>query len=305
MASTLRAVTIVACLLSQVQYVQSKICYESNGFESTSYYDCQPDAAVSACCRPGDICYTNGLCHPGPDVQQGITPWYWHGCTDPTFRDPSCFSACFAITGDGVNSCPTYGPNKWCCYGLGGCDCQNSSLVVSALAGSIITTIDLGVTSISSTKTTKTKATTTPSSASTTTPTTSPSTTAGKETTTGGGATAGETTGKTAGETAGQTAGATPTETPTSEKSKSNALPIGVGVGVGGAAAIAIAGLIFFFMRRRKQQVAAAQMIGPEPKYTAATQGPQYEMPARGGNAAELPSAPRPIEYYQELPAER
>ncbi|KFY81172.1 hypothetical protein V499_00054 [Pseudogymnoascus sp. VKM F-103] len=297
MASTLRAVTLVACLLSQVQHVQSKICYESNGFESTSYYDCAPDAAVSACCRPGDICYTNGLCHPGPDAEQGITPWYWHGCTDPTFQDPSCFSACFAVTGDGVYSCPNQGPNKWCCYGLGGCDCNNSTQVVSALAGSIITTIDFGVTSISSTKTTKTTATTTPTSDSTTTTTTPPTTTAGKETTTDGGAAAGETT--------GQTAGTTPTETPTSEKSKSNALPIGVGVGVGGAAAIAIAGLIFFFMRRRKQQVAAAQMIGPEPKYTAAAQVPQYEMPARGGNASELPAAPHPIEYYQELPAER
>lgn len=96
MASTLRAVTIVACLLSQVQHVQSKICYESNGFESQTYYDCAPDAAVSACCRPGDICYSNGLCHPGPDEEQGITAWYWHGCTDPTFQDPSCFSACFS-----------------------------------------------------------------------------------------------------------------------------------------------------------------------------------------------------------------
>ncbi|OBT83040.1 hypothetical protein VE02_09216 [Pseudogymnoascus sp. 03VT05] len=184
---------------------------------------------------------------------------------------------------------------------LGGCDCNNSTQIVSALAGSIVTTIDFGVTSISSTKATKTTATTTPTSDSTTTTTTPPSTTAGKETTTDGGAAAGETTGG----TAGQTAGASPTETPTSEKSKSNALPIGVGVGVGGAAAIALAGLIFFFMRRRKQQVAAAQMMGPEPKYTAAAPGPQYEMPARGGNAAELPAAPHPIEYYQELPAGR
>lgn len=96
MASTLRAVTIVACLLSQVQHVQSKICYESSGFESETYYDCAPDADVSACCRPGDICYSNGLCHPGPEVEQGITAWFWHGCTDPTFQDPSCFSACFS-----------------------------------------------------------------------------------------------------------------------------------------------------------------------------------------------------------------
>ncbi|KFZ16866.1 hypothetical protein V502_04858 [Pseudogymnoascus sp. VKM F-4520 (FW-2644)] len=289
MASTLRAVTIVACLLSQVQYVQSKICYESNGFESETYYDCAPNADVSACCRPGDICYSNGLCHPGPDVEQGITAWYWHGCTDPTFQDPSCFSACFAVTGDGVDSCPGQGPNKWCCYGLGGCDCNNSTQVVSALAGTIITTIDLGVTSISSTKSTST---TSPTSASTTTTTTPPSTTAGKETGTETGAAAGETT------------GTTPTETPSPEKSKSNAVPIGVGVGVGGAAALAIIGLIFFFLRRRNQK-AAAQVVGPEPKYSAAAQGPQYEMPAKGGNAAELSAAPQPIEYYQELPAGR
>ncbi|KFY51032.1 hypothetical protein V496_08993 [Pseudogymnoascus sp. VKM F-4515 (FW-2607)] len=290
MASTLRAVTIVACLLSQVQHVQSKICYESNGFESETYYDCAPDADVSACCRPGEICYSNGLCHPGPEIEQGITPWFWHGCTDPTFQDPSCFSACFAVTGDGVNSCPGQGPNKWCCYGLGGCDCNNSTQVVSALAGSIITTIDLGVTSISSTKTTSTTSLT---SASTTT--TPPSTTAeeGTGTETGAGAAAGE------------TGGATSTETPSAEK-KSNAVPIGVGVGVGGAAAIALACLIFFFVRRRKQKEAAqARMVGAEPKYSAAAQGPHYELSSKGGNAAELPAAPQPIEYYQELPAGR
>ncbi|OBT61301.1 hypothetical protein VE03_09572 [Pseudogymnoascus sp. 23342-1-I1] len=300
MASILRAVTIVACLLSQVQHVQSKICYESDGFESDTFYDCAPNADVSACCRPGDICYSNGLCHPGPDVEQGITAWYWHGCTDPTFQDPSCFSACFAgkpirLVGDGVNSCPGQGPNKWCCYGLGGCDCNNATQVVSALAGSIIATIDLGVTSISSTKTTST---TSPTSVSTTT--TSPSTTAGQETGT-------ETvtgTGTGTGTAAGETAGTTPTETASPEK-KSNAVPIGVGVGVGGAAAIAIAGLIFFFVRRRKQKVAQAQMVGPELKYSAAAQGPHYEMPAKEGNAAELPAAPQPIEYYQELPAGR
>ncbi|KFY35622.1 hypothetical protein V494_05743 [Pseudogymnoascus sp. VKM F-4513 (FW-928)] len=281
MASTLRAVTIVACLLSQVQHVQSKLCYESNGFESETYYDCQPDAKVSACCRPGDICYSNGLCHPGPDAEQGITDWYWHGCTDPTFQDPSCFSACFSVVGDGVDSCPGQGPNKWCCYGLGGCDCGNSSQVVSALAGSVVATIDFSVTSISS------KTTATTSSASTTT--TPPSTTGGKGTETGGAA-------------PGETTGTTPTETPTTEKSKSNAVPIGVGVGVGGAAALGIIGLIFFFMRRRNKK--AALVANPEPKYSAASQGPQYEMPTKG-NAAELSAAPQPIEYYQELPAGR
>ncbi|KFY29359.1 hypothetical protein V491_00085 [Pseudogymnoascus sp. VKM F-3775] len=284
MASTLRAVTIIACLLSQVQHVQSKICYETDGFESDSFYDCAPNANVSACCRPGEICYSNGLCHPGPELEQGITPWYSHGCTDPTFQDSSCFSACFSTYGEGVNSCPEQGPNKWCCYGLGGCDCNNSSQIVSALAGSIVTTIDLGITSISSTKT---SSTTSPTSASTTT--TPPSTTVEKETETG--------------TSAGETTGTTPTETSSSEKSKSNAVPIGVGVGVGGAAAIAIAGLIFFFMRRRKQK-AAAQVAGPELKYAPNAQGPQYEMPTNG-HVAELSAAPQPIEYYQELPAGR
>lgn len=189
------------------------------------------------------------------------------------------------MVGDGVDSCPGSGPNKWCCYGLGGCDCNNATQVVSALAGSIITTIDLGVTSISSTKTTST---TSPTSASTTT--TPPPTTkeTGTETDAGAGA--------------GAATGTTPTETPSAEKSKSNAVPIGVGAGVGGAAAIAIVALIFFFLRRRNQK--AAKLVGPEPKYSAAALGPQYEMPTKGGNAAELSgAAPRPIEYYQELPA--
>ncbi|KFY29496.1 hypothetical protein V493_02339 [Pseudogymnoascus sp. VKM F-4281 (FW-2241)] len=291
MASTLRAITIIACLLSQIQHVQSKICYESNGFQSEKYFDCAPDAEVSACCGAGHICYSNGLCTPGPTVQKGVTDWYWFGCTDPTFQDPSCFSACFSVRGDGVDSCPNQGPNRWCCYGTGGCDCGNSSQVVTALAGSVVTTIDPGITSISSTKTTSTTSTT-----SVFTTTTPPSTTAGQETETG--AAGGETAAP------GETVGVTPNDTPPSEKSKNNAVPIGVGVGVGGAAAIAIAGLIFFFVRRRKQN--AARIVAPEPKPGAATYGPPpQEMYSRGGNAAELSAAPQPIEYYQELPAGR
>ncbi|KFX97597.1 hypothetical protein O988_04781 [Pseudogymnoascus sp. VKM F-3808] len=291
MASTLRAVTVIAFILSQVQQVQSKVCYESNGFESQQYYDCQPDADVSACCRPGDICYSNGLCHPGPDADQGITDWYWHGCTDPTFQDPSCFSACFSVVGDGVDSCPGSGPNHWCCYGLGGCDCNNSTQVVSALAGAVVATIGFDVTSISS-KTTSTPSPTSPSTTTTTPPTTKES-----------GAGTGAGTGAKTGAEAGATTGTTPSETPSSEKSKPNTVAIGVGAGVGGAAALAIVGLIFFYARRRNKK--APKVIGPEPKYTVAAQGPQYEMPTKGGNAAELSGATHPIEYYQELPAER
>jgi hypothetical protein len=141
MASTLRAVIIIACLLSQVQKALSKICYESTGLESKQYFDCDPGAQVSSCCRPGDICYSNGLCTPGPTEDQGVTPFYWHGCSDPTFKDPSCFSACFPgrsiqllaftgvlwvlinveiVAGDGVVVCPQAGPNEFCCYGFGG-----------------------------------------------------------------------------------------------------------------------------------------------------------------------------------------
>ena len=87
------AVFIVA--VSHV-YAQDPVCYGQQGVQTDKMFSCQPAAAESSCCAPGDICYSNGLCAPGPtENQDTATPFFWNGCTDPSFTSSACFSACF------------------------------------------------------------------------------------------------------------------------------------------------------------------------------------------------------------------
>jgi hypothetical protein len=91
----IRSLAVCVILVSRV-YAQEPICYGQEGVQSDTIFACQPNAAESACCSPGDICYSNGLCAPGPTGNKdNITPFFWDGCTDSTFKSPECFSACF------------------------------------------------------------------------------------------------------------------------------------------------------------------------------------------------------------------
>lgn len=282
MAISLRAIVLLTCLLSRVPLAQSTTCYSTEGLPETNYYPCEPDAAVSSCCAPGDICFSNGLCSPSQARQNAnpegtfITTFYRDSCTDPSFKDPKCLSQCFvgengeARSHQGLIKCDQ---DTYCCYGLLGCNCSDPNDVVTIVAGSVIATIDLGVsTSIAHTSSSTTN---TDVLSSTSTSKDSTATTPALET-------------------------STAANTSQSQGSKSSAVPIGVGVGVGGAALIAVAAAIFFLLRRRRQKAQNAPYLGPEPKYETKPDGAHHEI-MTSYNAAELSTA-APV---HELPAPR
>src|SRR4051794_36721164 len=93
--SYLRILTILSVIFSQ-PYAQadSSVCYGRSGVQEDDLFSCQPDAVDAACCAAGNICYSNGLCAPGPTSEPGITPFFWNGCTDANYNSSSCFSGC-------------------------------------------------------------------------------------------------------------------------------------------------------------------------------------------------------------------
>ncbi|ELR02184.1 hypothetical protein VC83_07817 [Pseudogymnoascus destructans] len=248
-----RAVVVLACLLSQVPGAQSTICYDTTGLPNTNYYPCEPDATISSCCAAGDVCYSNGLCSPSQARKDAhpkgtfITDFYRDSCSDPSFKDPKCLSQCFNESHQGITKC---GQNRYCCYGLPGCNCNDARQVVTIVDGSVIATIDLGV-STSIAHTSSSTSTSKDPTATTTAPESS-----------------------------------TPANTSQSQGSKSSAVPIGVGVGVGGAALIAVAAAAFFLRRRRRQK---SPPLGPQPKSETKPDGLHPEMMI-SHTTAELPS---------------
>ncbi|OBT52746.1 hypothetical protein VE04_08061 [Pseudogymnoascus sp. 24MN13] len=313
---SLRAVVLLLCLLSQVPFAQSTICYDVTGLQSEVFFPCEPDAEVSSCCYAGDICFSNGLCSPSAATKAKhptdfyVTPFFWNACSDPTFQDPKCFSRCFNVPGNGVKSCPEAGPNAYCCFGYSGCDCTDPSQVVIARAGSIVTTIDPSATYTTSTASSihTTSSTSNTHTLSSTSSTHAPSSTSTSEesTATTTEPEAGTPTNTSQGqETSTHTNASqdqetsTPTNASQDQGSKSSAVPIGVGVGVGGAVLIAVAAITIVLLRRRRQK---APYLGPQLKYEYETKPDEahYEMMTTY-NAAELSNA-NPV---HELPARR
>lgn len=201
--------------------------------------------------------------------------------------------------GNGVKSCPEAGPNAYCCFGYSGCDCSDPSQVVTAIAGTIVTTIDFSVTSARSTSSStqalsSTSSTDAPSSTSTSSTDSPPSTSTSSTHDPSSTSTSEDPTATTA-----EPEISTPTNTPQAQESKSSAVPIGVGVGVGGAVLIAIAAITVILLRRRRQR---APYLGPQLKYEYETKPGEahYEM-MTGYNAAEL-SGTTPA---HELPGHR
>ncbi|KFY28661.1 hypothetical protein V493_02816 [Pseudogymnoascus sp. VKM F-4281 (FW-2241)] len=289
--TSLRAIVLFFfCLLPQVSFAQSPVCYGPKGLQSEKYYPCEPNAEISACCAPGDICFSNGLCAPSADTIAKhppnffVSPFFWNGCSDPTFKDPRCFSACFAVSGNGVQSCPQAGPGSYCCYGYSGCDCDDPKQVHKVLPGSIITTIDLGVTSTRKT------------TSSTESPSPAASTSASSPTS---GADAASSTSTSQGPTAVATEPeiSTPADNSQDKESKNSAVPIGVGVGVGAGVLLAVVAIVFFLLRRRGQQ---APHLDHQLPFETKNYGPHYEM-LTGYNAAELPSGATPTQPQYEL----
>ncbi|KFZ06383.1 hypothetical protein V501_07462 [Pseudogymnoascus sp. VKM F-4519 (FW-2642)] len=294
---SLRAVVLLLCLLSQVPFAQSTICYDVTGLQSEVFFPCEPDAEVSSCCYAGDICFSNGLCSPSAATKAEhpkdfyVTPFFWNACSDPTFQDPKCFSGCFNVSGNGVKSCPEAGPNAYCCFGYSGCDYPSATYTTST-ASSIHTSSSTSNThTLSSTSSTHVPSSTSTSEDSTATTTepeagTPTNTSQGQETSTHTNASQDQET-------------STPTNASHDQGSKSSAVPIGVGVGVGGAVVIAVAAIAIILLRRRRQK---APYLGPQLKYEYETKPDEahYEMMTTY-NAAELSNA-NPV---HELPARR
>ncbi|CAI6331971.1 unnamed protein product [Periconia digitata] len=104
----------------------STSCYTLNKqkapSDSLSYIPCNATAIAngehSVCCASNDLCLENGLCKYNAGADARPFNEYWRiGCTDPTYKDPSCPQQCSNIPNDRatqlVFQCP--GNGRWCC----------------------------------------------------------------------------------------------------------------------------------------------------------------------------------------------
>ncbi|KAF2709041.1 hypothetical protein K504DRAFT_503039 [Pleomassaria siparia CBS 279.74] len=134
----------ISIALSHLQLaLAADICYNKDGVQYNNAFPCKPDADASGCCDFGWVCLSNGLCQPGPEAtNNGFVDYYRpDGCTDPTWSNPACFSACNKFQGNGLEPC---GSGTFCCYDMQGCDCTASNSTLLTLgAATIITTISL------------------------------------------------------------------------------------------------------------------------------------------------------------------
>lgn len=64
-------------------------CFYPDGSRNDGLFACDPKAAVSACCRLGDVCVSNGFC-----FFAGLNALVRRGCTDSSFNSTSCPRAC-------------------------------------------------------------------------------------------------------------------------------------------------------------------------------------------------------------------
>jgi hypothetical protein len=96
MSLPIRIVATLAIIYSQFQPAEALLetCYNAAGVPDFQIFPCQPKATESSCCKAGDICYSNGLCAPGPTEPTGITPYFLNGCTNTSFSAPDCIPSC-------------------------------------------------------------------------------------------------------------------------------------------------------------------------------------------------------------------
>lgn len=64
---------------------QLKACYQAFEGEVAGDFPCNPDANVSSCCAPGNICSSNLFCISASNQQD-----YVGTCTDRTWSSPAC-----------------------------------------------------------------------------------------------------------------------------------------------------------------------------------------------------------------------
>ncbi|KAF4974478.1 hypothetical protein FZEAL_8616 [Fusarium zealandicum] len=213
-------------------------CYDRSNNENLDLFQCDsdPDGDLKSCCGRGDSCASNGLCVTSSN--DTLTPYFINGCAEEDWSDPTCLRQCDDSGGNGVQPC---GKGTYCCFGLGGCDCNNEDDVFSLVPVRIVTSIPID-------------ASETQAAASSTSTMTAASSISGTTTTL-------STTSSTGEPTSTSTAGSDSSESGSSSSSSSSSLPVGLGVGLGvGIPLIAIGvGLFWFFKRKRTPQPAAAK----------------------------------------------
>ena len=78
--------------------VAKATCFYPQGVEAPDF-PCKPSEENSTCCGENYVCYSNGLCRPGPNaVNHGLTDFYRGSCTDPTWTSPECPLFCLSGT---------------------------------------------------------------------------------------------------------------------------------------------------------------------------------------------------------------
>ncbi|KAL4945141.1 hypothetical protein BDV06DRAFT_219673 [Aspergillus oleicola] len=116
------------------------VCYDVNGNQDTSLFPCSTDGSPAQCCELYELCASDGLC-VNNGTNPGLTKYATHGCTVQDWTDgqvDTCISECIPTGGVGISGC---GVGSFCCYGFGGCDCDNSTQVFNIDPVSIVATI--------------------------------------------------------------------------------------------------------------------------------------------------------------------
>ena len=120
-------------------------CYFPAGVVSPGR-PCHPKAPNSGCCSPGFTCLSNGVCEAGASIQKDFKyTLYRSGCTDLTWKDPSCPHFCISpednrTGGHGLQICSeTQG--TYCCRRDGVDCCLVPELVVKLGRGDPVAVI--------------------------------------------------------------------------------------------------------------------------------------------------------------------
>lgn len=95
MKALLRLISFLLVLIAVASSTDLK-CYTPGKQENTGLLPCSPSSNTTACCSPGDICYSNGVCKAPPDNKQGVAgQLFINGCTDPDWAETDlCRSEC-------------------------------------------------------------------------------------------------------------------------------------------------------------------------------------------------------------------
>ncbi|KAI3317711.1 hypothetical protein HD806DRAFT_359783 [Xylariaceae sp. AK1471] len=84
---------LLCVFISYLLRVAESTCYTQNGTETEFLVPCNATAEVSTCCRPDDLCLSNGLCVNNPPEGEDPSDYVLGGCTDPDSTN-LCVSEC-------------------------------------------------------------------------------------------------------------------------------------------------------------------------------------------------------------------